>query len=320
MSDSVWQPATPIEERLSTARAAGDVPAYLLTLAQADLLLLVPEAGGWAVSRIEDRPCLVAFTSAEALTAITGDVPHRPVRIRQLAADWPDPAVHLAVDPGLPIEAYLDAATVRDVADLAAWPSTPTETALARALDTDDVEAYVAQLMAGAVLMPLPDTDPALLNAASLNPASLNPASLNPVSLKPASPNPGSLDPADPGFVWFRMADEEAVGAEDADAREGRRGAGAWDIGDGERAVGDGESATGDPAPIVAFTSWSRLCDLLGARACVQIPFVAMVDAWPDASALLIDPGLQHGGRIAGAAMQHLRDDVRKRLDALARP
>jgi hypothetical protein len=207
-------------------------------------------------------------------------------------------------------------------ADLAARPATPTETALARALEMDDVEAYVAELMAGAVLMPLPETDPT-----SLNPVSLDPVSLNPVSLEPVSLGPASLDPADPGFVWFRAADEEAVGTEAADAREGWVGTGEWAVGagegvvdNGERAVGDGERAAAGPAPIVAFTSWSRLCDLLGARACVQIPFVAMVDAWPDASALLIDPGLQHGGRIAGAAMQHLRDYVRKRLDALAQP
>lgn len=275
MSDSVWQPAAPAEEQLSTARADGDLPAYLLTLAQTDLLLLVPEGAGWAVSRIEERPCLVAFTSAAALTAVAGDAPHRPVRFQQLAADWPDPTLHLAVDPGLPIEAYLDAATVRDVADLAARPATPTETALARALDADDVEAYVAQLMAGAVLMPLPVADPV-------------PPDSTPPDRTPLDPTP--LDPTDPGFVWFRSPGED---------------------------LSHGGQAAEGLAPIVAFTSWSRLRDLLGERACVRIPFVAMVDAWPDGSALLIDPGLQHGGRIDGAVMQHLRDDVRKRLDAL---
>jgi hypothetical protein len=271
MTGSVWQPVEPVEQQLSAARADGDVPAYLLVLARADLRLVMPAGGtgSWAVSRIEGRPCLVAFTSLPALVAVTGGAPHRVVRFVKLAADWPDPVVQLAVDPGLPIEAYLDAASVRDVAGLSAQPATPVETALARSLEAGDVEAYVAELMTGDVLMPLPDM---LLSDMSLPDAA-----------------PAVLEPADPGFAWFRPAHEGL-------------------------ADGDDEPAGGRPAPIVAFTSWPRMCDLLGERRCVRLPFVALVEAWPDDAALLIDPGLRHGGRIDGTVMRQLGDEVRARM------
>ena len=127
-----WRPADGVERALAAAREAGDVPAFLLRLCRADLLLVMPEpvpgqdgpapAGQttasvgvspaaprrpvWAVSSIEGRDCLVAFTSRRAREQVpAGPSAARPVRVTELAATWPAPQVQLAADPGLPSEA-----------------------------------------------------------------------------------------------------------------------------------------------------------------------------------------------------------------------
>ena len=71
---------------------------------------------------------------------------------------------------------------------------------------------------------------------------------------------------------------------------------------------GPGRTAgAGGPAPIAVFTSVERLHDLVGFQTHVQVPFAAVVEAWPDSSDLLVDPGAAQGGRIAGRLLQRLQ-------------
>jgi hypothetical protein len=276
MAATAWQATGEPEQWLLAAREGDDAPAFLSGLARADLLLLLPDgaAGSWAVSRIEDRPCLVAFTSVGAMTAVLGrTAPHRRVRVAELATTWPDPSWSLAVDPGLPIEAYLDAGTVQDVAALSAQPATRLERALLRALEAGDIETYVAVLMPMPVLLP---------------------------STGAGSP---SADVSDPAFAWFRLPAENPAN-HDNPVNPANPVNPVNQVDADERAAVDDAGA----GPIVAFTSPERLRDQVGDRTFVQVPFPAVVHAWPDAgSDLVVDPGLPHGGVLAGSAMAHLR-------------
>src|SRR6266508_139502 len=102
MTGADWVPENVLERDLLRFRQNGDGEAYARRLARADLLLpLLPEeaAGGVPVSWV---------TSAAPMHRLLADeAPHRVARFVELAETWPDPVVRLAVDPGLPIEAFL---------------------------------------------------------------------------------------------------------------------------------------------------------------------------------------------------------------------
>jgi hypothetical protein len=122
----MWEPATDIEQRMRDALRAGRQEDYFQILARLDLLLPISDdeasspnsRGSWATWSAEDRTHVLAFTSVEAMQAClhshAGN--YRMVRFTSLADSWPEPDWWLAIDPGLPIEGYLPAWFVAQVA------------------------------------------------------------------------------------------------------------------------------------------------------------------------------------------------------------
>ncbi|MEW2330530.1 SseB family protein [Micromonospora chersina] len=120
-----WEPATEAEVAMRDALRAQDQQLYFRILTRVDLLLPVAAekpAGrgpmGWGTWTTGGRTHVLAFTSAAALRACLGENAGatRRVPYADLAADWPNHEWWLAVDPGLPIEGYLPAWFVAQLA------------------------------------------------------------------------------------------------------------------------------------------------------------------------------------------------------------
>ncbi|GIH12424.1 SseB family protein [Rugosimonospora africana] len=120
-----WEPATEAEAALRDALHAGDQELYFRILARVDLLLPVSgnavagqPAAGWGTWTSGGRTHVLAFTSPESmrssLTNHTG--PARRVPYHDLAAAWPNQDWWLAINPGLPVEGYLPAWFVAQLA------------------------------------------------------------------------------------------------------------------------------------------------------------------------------------------------------------
>ena len=113
-----WDPATDAEAAMRDALAVGDQDLYFRILARTELLLPVSMealAGrapfGWGTWTTGNRTHVLAFTSPTAFRLCLNDPggTYRPVPFHTLAMEWPNPEWWLAVNPGLPIEAYLPA-------------------------------------------------------------------------------------------------------------------------------------------------------------------------------------------------------------------
>ncbi|MFB9237003.1 SseB family protein [Plantactinospora siamensis] len=111
-----WEPATEAEAALREALREDDQERYFLVLARMELLLPVPDgdrghSAGWGTWTADGRTHVLAFTSTSAAVACLGEHagPTRRVRYGELAASWPSQHWWLAVNPGLPIEGYLPA-------------------------------------------------------------------------------------------------------------------------------------------------------------------------------------------------------------------
>jgi hypothetical protein len=113
---SEWSPATEVEVALREALGASDQEQYFRVLSRTELLLPVSTealAGrapmGWGTWTTGNRTHVLAFTSAAALQACLNEPggTFRKLPFHELAADWPNYEWWLAVNPGLPIEAYL---------------------------------------------------------------------------------------------------------------------------------------------------------------------------------------------------------------------
>ncbi|SCL63460.1 SseB family protein [Micromonospora chersina] len=120
-----WEPATEAEVAMRDALRAQDQQLYFRVLTRVDLLLPVAAekpAGrgptGWGTWTTGGRTHVLAFTSATALRACLGENAGatRRVPYADLAADWPNHEWWLAVNPGLPIEGYLPAWFVAQLA------------------------------------------------------------------------------------------------------------------------------------------------------------------------------------------------------------
>jgi hypothetical protein len=105
-----WEPVTPFERELRDAFMAGDLARCLVMLRGADFALPVSEGAAaglerpaWATLAEEGRTWVAAFTSVEAMRAVTGTAACRVASLVELAAGWPDPRWGLAVNPGLPV-------------------------------------------------------------------------------------------------------------------------------------------------------------------------------------------------------------------------
>ncbi|SHN03536.1 SseB family protein [Cryptosporangium aurantiacum] len=167
---------------LGASRAGAEaLGAALAALRDADLVVPVPPpaAAGraplsWATVTVDGRTWLPAFTSEDAFARSGAGEQTRTIAFLHLAAFWPDPRWHLAVNPGLPSRLLLEAGTVarlaRDEPDVGVE-----QPVLQKVLTFDQVTAYLggerlgisgfAHRLADAVL---PDDPAALLTALGL--------------------------------------------------------------------------------------------------------------------------------------------------------
>ncbi len=120
-----WTPATETEAAMRDALAADDQELYFRILARTELLLPVSSdaiAGrapmGWGTWTAGNRTHVLAFTSSEAMYHCLAEHAGSARRIpyHELAAAWPNLEWWLAVNPGLPIEGYLPAWFVSQLA------------------------------------------------------------------------------------------------------------------------------------------------------------------------------------------------------------
>ncbi|MEV0896561.1 SseB family protein [Actinoplanes sp. NPDC049802] len=122
---SEWEPATDAEVAMRDALRTDDQESYFRILAGVDLLLPVSAdvlAGlaplGWGTWSTGGRTHVLAFTSNASLRACLADYTGsaRRVPYSELANTWPNLEWWLAVNPGLPIEGYLPAWFVAQLA------------------------------------------------------------------------------------------------------------------------------------------------------------------------------------------------------------
>jgi hypothetical protein len=120
-----WEPATDAEVAMRDALRMDDQESYFRILAGIELLLPVSAdalAGlaplGWGTWSTGGRTHVLAFTSPSALQACLADYSGSARRIAygELANTWPNLEWWLAVNPGLPIEGYLPAWFVAQLA------------------------------------------------------------------------------------------------------------------------------------------------------------------------------------------------------------
>lgn len=120
-----WTPATDAELAMRDALTAADQELYFRILSRVELLLPISSeavAGrapvGWGTWTVGGRTHVLAFTSSEAMQACLSEHAGSARRIpyHELAAAWPNLEWWLAVNPGLPIEGYLPAWFVSQLA------------------------------------------------------------------------------------------------------------------------------------------------------------------------------------------------------------
>src|SRR3954471_7511887 len=166
---SEWAPANGIERALAGTLRDDQIEAYVATLLPATLFL--PSADEPAPQElvtltVGDECYLMVFTSVEAMAAqLTGVPAYRTTTCAELVEKWPDERCLLAVDPGLPIQAYLPVDVLADALaggvsgvavptedDLPFSPSNEVESDLVAA---DDDEAVLSTLLLASVLVPV---------------------------------------------------------------------------------------------------------------------------------------------------------------------
>ncbi|MFI5835102.1 SseB family protein [Micromonospora sp. NPDC051300] len=115
-----WEPATEAEVAMRDALHAQDQQQYFRVLTRVDLVLPVANgsAAGWGTWTSGGRTHVLAFTSVAALRASLGENAGATRRLpyADLAAAWPNQEWWLAVNPGLPVEGYLPAWYVAQLA------------------------------------------------------------------------------------------------------------------------------------------------------------------------------------------------------------
>ncbi|HEX2774674.1 MAG TPA: SseB family protein, partial [Micromonosporaceae bacterium] len=122
---SGWEPATEAEVALAAALKVNDQEGYFRILSRLELFLPVSAdslAGrapmGWGTWSTGGRTHVLAFTSPTAMRICLGEsaASARQLRYADLASAWPSAEWWLAVNPGLPIEGYLPAWFVAQLA------------------------------------------------------------------------------------------------------------------------------------------------------------------------------------------------------------
>lgn len=122
----MWEPSNDTEHQLREALRSEDQDAYFHILSRMDLILPLSQddshpqglSDTWATWTDNERTHVLSFTSESAMQAcLRGNAgPARRVSYTQLAQAWPNEDWWLAVNPGLPIEGYLPAWFVAQVA------------------------------------------------------------------------------------------------------------------------------------------------------------------------------------------------------------
>lgn len=173
-----WSPANDVEVALLRASNDGDQRAYFQILAQAPLYLPAsaeaqrrgaPKLYSWDSDGVRIVP---VYTSLEALAHGAGEIAdaYAVTTYPELAANWPDPAWKLAVNPQLSIGVYVSiddialgargelavpsAAELLTAAVTDVVPANPVEESLRAARLTGDLQAYVQAVVVSDVLVP----------------------------------------------------------------------------------------------------------------------------------------------------------------------
>jgi SseB protein N-terminal domain len=206
-----WAPAIDAETALRDALRAGDQELYFRILAGTELLLPLSSevagqaAVGWGTWSSGGRTHVLAFTSVEALRSCLAQHAGsaRKVAYRELAQSWPNPEWWLAVNPGLPIEGYLPAWFVGQLARGDTRLPSQAADPRGRVEQVDQVATMVARARATAAV-PLrtvpaqpqePLTRPEVFAPAGSAPAFPVP---EPVAPAPAFPAPAHAAPVPP--------------------------------------------------------------------------------------------------------------------------
>lgn len=175
-----WVPANRVERRLAWALTTGDLGRYFRVLASAELFQAWGRPGGdgpdgreLVTVEVDGSTALPVFTSYEAMAGAVSAAAEAAALTSypRLREAWPDPGWLLAVDPGLPIEAYLRLDVVErgrrgevgpDDPDLVIgrlgsgdwrpWPEGPHE-ALLEAVALGDAAEYLDALLDSMVTM-----------------------------------------------------------------------------------------------------------------------------------------------------------------------
>ncbi|HEY8534119.1 MAG TPA: SseB family protein [Micromonospora sp.] len=347
-----WEPATEVEAAMRDALRVNDQERYFRILAGADLLLPISvEAAegrapvGWGTWTTGGRTHVLAFTSESTLRTCLGDSVggSRRVSYRELAQNWPNHDWWLAVNPGLPIEGYLPAWFVaqlaRGDARLPAWSASGARVAStvtsARATAAVPARATVAARYP-VVTRPGPSALPpgtgshaSAVAVAPVSPAATGVAS---TGTSPATParvqGEAALDfvPANEveQGLWAAVREgstnsflstlllAQVLVPVAATSRPGAR--------PGEEGFEWRTEQLDGERYLVVYTSPARLLDHLGESVeTVEMKFVQLIRQWPDASwSFAVNPGSPIGAKLPGAqviALANWADEVGLRDD-----
>ncbi|MEU7870722.1 SseB family protein [Dactylosporangium sp. NPDC049140] len=273
-----WRPSTEAEEAMAAAVAAGDEIAYCKALS--DEALYVPISPAAAAGR---EPVTLATSPAGGVTyvlawtsgaALPPEIPYvRRTPLFEVVHAIQERGWGIAVDPGLPLQAFLSPEAVRT---LPPWEPEwwPLDDALRRAVLAEDREAYMAALLEAHLLLPLPTEQE--LAEANPQPDPDDPEAAYWTVVRTDRIVPSiSRDVTDPEFPWWRT--------ELVDGRE----------------------------VVFAFTSVAHLQAELGDREWVAVPFIDIVVAWPESSgeggaALRLNPGGTNGMELPHDALAEM--------------
>lgn len=345
-----WAPATEAEAAMRDALRADDQELYFRILARVELLLPISSdaiAGrvpmGWGTWTVGDRTHVLAFTSPEAMHACLAEHAGsaRKIPYYELAAAWPNLEWWLAVNPGLPIEGYLPAWFVSQLArgDVR-MPGRPSGTGASKARAETLGRARVpGQISAGLVLAaepaaagptaagptevappPEPEEAPESPERATGSPDATVPAATAPPEpAAPEQPGPAATPPADfqpANDLEAQLADAVRSGSTDTFLSKLLLSKVLLPVAEGaDPSVRPGDAGyvwrtekVDDHQSVAVYTSPERLrdhvSDLLEA---VDIRFVQLIRAWPDESwSLAVNPGTQVGATLPGTQITGL--------------
>ncbi|GAA2345703.1 SseB family protein [Dactylosporangium salmoneum] len=287
-----WRPTTEAEEAMAAAVATGDQLAYCKALAEEALYLPITPAAAaarepvtLATSQAGGVTYVLAWTSGAVLPPEIPAVRRAPLfeLVHSIAGlGW-----GIAVDPGLPLQAFLSPDAVRT---LPPWEPewAPLDDALRRAVSAGDRDAYMGALLDAHLLLPLPTEE----------------------EIAAAVPPP---DAPDPDEYWTAVRTDRILPSVSRD------------ITDPEFPWWRTERVDGSPV-IFAFSSQAQLQAEVGDRDWIAVRFVDIVVAWPGledttlGGALRINPGGANGVELPAEALAAMYELVLAALHEKNRP